>query len=199
MTDNKSRPEIQAFGHVKEVWESLPTKSCWIAGGCMRSWLVGDRVKDVDIFSEDPEETLRAFKANDNYTAGRENDFIAHFYRDKLRYEIIKKYAFSNQQETIDNFDFTIIAACFGPDGLVVDERFYIDNAQRRLVVKQLLKPLSTMRRALKFTGRGYRICPKGLARIMRAIQENPIDWDNPKANDIEFYPDGTPAFRGLD
>jgi hypothetical protein len=82
---------------------------------------------------------------------------------------------------------------------LVVDERFYIDNAQKRLVVKALPKPLSTMKRAIKFAGRGYAMCPVALAKILKKIQESPIDWSNPSQNEIEFYPDGTPTFPGLD
>lgn len=191
--------EVQAFGHVKALWEGLPTKNCWIAEGAMRSWLVGEKVKDVDIFSSDPNGVLAAFKADETFTPGHENDFIAHFVRDKMRYEVIKKYRFQSQKETIDNFDFTIICGSYGPDGIVVDERFYIDNAQRRLVVKSLPKPLSTVKRAIKYSGRGYAMCPVGLARILKAVQENPINWENPAENEIEFYPDGTPTFRGLD
>jgi len=191
--------EVQAFGRVKAIYDALPIKSCWIAGGAMRSWLVGDRVKDIDIFSNDPNAVVRAFNESDDFTKSIENDFIAHFYKDNLRYEIIKKYKFASQKETIDNFDFTIICASFGADGIVCDERFYIDNAQRRLVVKALPKPLSTIKRAIKYSGRGYAMCPIGLAKILRKIQENPINWDNPSENEIEFYPDGTPAFRGLD
>jgi hypothetical protein len=55
------------------------------------------------------------------------------------------------------------------------------------------------MKRAIKFAGRGYAMCPVALAKILKQIQENPIDWSNPSQNEIEFYPDGTPTFRGLD
>lgn len=191
--------EVQAFGKVKAIYEALPTKECWIAGGAMRSWLTGEKVKDIDIFSADPSKVLEAFKQNSEWKADVENDWIAHFYKDKLRYEVIKKYSYANQLDTINSFDFTIICASYGPDGVVVDERFYIDNAQRRLVVKSLPKPLSTMKRAIKYAGRGYAMCPVGLAKILKKIQENPIDWSNPNQNEIEFYPDGTPSFRGLD
>lgn len=81
----------------------------------------------------------------------------------------------------------------------MVDERFYIDNAQKRLVVKSLPRPLSTVKRAIKYSGRGYKMCPVGLAKILKAVQDNPINWENPSENEIEFYPDGTPTFRGLD
>lgn len=42
-------------------------------------------------------------------------------------------------------------------------------------------------------------MCPVGLAEILKKINLNPIDWENPDENELEFYPDGTPTFRGLD
>lgn len=191
--------KVQAFWIAKSIFDSLPTQNCWIAGGAMRSWLVGDPVKDIDIFSSDPDAVIAAFEESDNYKAGVKNDFIAHFYRKDVRYEIIRAYKFNSPQETIDSFDFTIVCAAYGSYGLVADERFYIDNAQKRLVVKSLPKPLSTIKRALKYSKRGYIMCPVGLSKILKTIQENPINWENPKENDIDFYPDGTPTFRGLD
>ena len=47
-----------------------------------------------------------------------------------------------------------------------------------------------------KLLDRGWR---DALAKILKKIQENPIDWNNPSENEFEFYPDGTPTFRGLD
>lgn len=192
--------EIQCFGAIKNIYDAMPAKEIsWIAGGALRSYLVGDRVKDLDIFSANPEAVLEAFKSRDDFKAGFENDFIANFYKEGMCYQVIKKYKYDNQKDTIASFDFTIIAASIGPDGLVVDDRFYVDNAQKRLVVKSLPKPLSTVKRGMKYCGRGYVMCPVALAKILKAVQENPINWDDPEQNEIEFYPDGTPSFRGLD
>lgn len=192
--------EVQAFGKLKSLYEAMPAKDiAWIAGGALRSYLLGERVKDLDIFSADPEKVQAAFSADDSFKAGFQNDLIANFYKDGICYQVIKKYKFSTPKETIDNFDFTIICCAIGQDGIVADERFYIDNAQRRLVVKSLPKPLSTVKRGMKYSLRGYNMCPVGLAKILKAVQENPINWDDPSQNEIEFYPDGTPSFRGLD
>lgn len=192
--------EVQAFGILKAIYEAMPAKDiCWIAGGALRSYLVGDKVKDIDIFSANPEKVLEAFRADNTFKAGFENEYIANFYKDGLCYQVILKYKYSSPLETINNFDFTIIAAAINQDGIIVDERFYIDNAQKRLVVKSLPKPLSSVKRAMKYCGRGYHMCPVGLAKILKAIQDNPIDWGDPKQNDIDFYQDGTPTFRGLD
>lgn len=153
----------------------------------------------MDIFSNDPDSVLQAFKSDDTFNAGFENDFISNFYKDGMCYQIIKKYKYKTPKETIDNFDFTIICAAISKDGIITDERFYIDNAQKRLVVKSLPKPLSSVKRGMKYSKRGYFMCPIGLSKILKAVSENPIDWSDPKQNDIDFYPDGTPTFRGLD
>lgn len=192
--------EIQAFGRLKSLYDNMPAKDIsWIAGGALRSFLVGDKVKDLDIFSNDPAAVESAFEADESFKKGNSNQFITNFYKDGLCYQVIKQYTYATPQETIDNFDFTIICAAIGKDGIIADERFYIDNAQKRLVVKSLPKPLSTVKRAMKYSRRGYFMCPVGLAKILKAVQENPIDWENPQENEIEFYPDGTPSFRGLD
>jgi hypothetical protein len=191
---------VQCFGMLKNIYDNMPSKdNAWIAGGALRSFLVADKVKDIDIFSYDVQKTLSDFRSDISFELRNENEFIANFYKNNLCYQVIKKYSFSGPQETIDNFDFTIICAAIGKDGVVTDPRFYIDNAQKRLVVKSLPKPLSTMKRALKYTSRGYLLCPVSLAKILKAIQERPINWENPSENEIEFYPDGTPTFRGLD
>lgn len=192
--------EVQAFGRLKALYDVMPAKDiCWIAGGALRSFLMGEHVKDLDIFSNDPDAVLSAFKSDDTFKAGFNNDFIANFYKDGICYQVIKKYKYATPKETIDSFDFTIICAAICKEGVVADERFYIDNAQRRLVVKSLPKPLSTVKRGMKYSKRGYFMCPVGLAKILKAVQENPINWDDPSQNEIEFYPDGTPSFRGLD
>lgn len=192
--------EVQAFGALKALYDKMPAKEIsWIAGGALRSYLLGERVKDLDIFSNNPKAVQEHFASDSSFKAGFQNDLIANFYKDGICYQVIKKYQFSTPKETIDNFDFTIICCALGQDGIVADDRFYIDNAQKRLVVKSLPKPLSTVKRAMKYSKRGYAMCPIGLAKILKAVQDNPINWDDPNQNEIEFYPDGTPSFRGLD
>jgi hypothetical protein len=38
-----------------------------------------------------------------------------------------------------------------------------------------------------------------GLVNKTIAINNLTIDWENPDENSIEFYPDGTPKFNGID
>lgn len=126
--------EVQAFGRLKSLYEAMPAKNVsWIAGGALRSFLVGDKVKDLDIFSHDPQKVMDAFNGADGFKKGQENDFIANFYKDGFCYQVIKKFTYGSERETIESFDFTIVCAAIGPNGIVTHERFFIDNAQKGL------------------------------------------------------------------
>lgn len=180
------------------IMKNLP-ENCWIAGGCMRSFLVGERAKDVDIFSADPDSIVAFLENREDFKKSFGNEFFQNFVHDGLTYQFIKKYKYNTPQETIDSFDFTLITAAFSKEGFISHERFYLDNAQKRLVIHNLPLPLSTMKRALKYAARGYMLCPVSLSRLIRTINELQIDWNNPDQNQIDFYPDGTPTFRGKD
>lgn len=190
--------EVQWAVQLKEIAKNLPT-DCWIAGGCLRSFLVGEKPKDIDIFSNNPEKVISYLSENDKFKKAFGNDFFQNFKYNNLTYQVIKKYTYETPQDTIDSFDFTIISAAFYKDELVLHDRFYLDNAQKRLVVNKLPFPLSSMKRSLKYVSRGYAMCPVNLSKILRAINELNIDWNNPDENQIDFYPDGTATFRGLD
>src|ERR1700723_1666230 len=82
-----------------------------MAGGAVRSRLTGERVKDIDIVSPTPDAAVSAFASDASYKATFSNDFIANFYKDGRCFQIVEKYAFTTQRETIENFDLTIICA----------------------------------------------------------------------------------------
>src|SRR5262245_419604 len=119
-----------------------------------------------------------------------DNDLVANFAWNGCKVQVIKKYVYQTMEETVAAFDFTCVSAAFDGKRFVCHKRFYLDAAQSRLVLDTLTLPLSTIERALKYSGRGYRLCPVALATICRAINEAEIDWNNPDRYIIEFYPD---------
>lgn len=182
-------------------------EGCFLAGGCFRSLVNGEHPKDYDLFFKS-EKHLRDFCDNIQEQSGPDSGYpfkiignVCNFYTPYGVVQAIDKYFFSNPQEIIDHFDFTACAAVYDGELFYYHERFFVDNAQKRLVLTNdnVVFPLSTVKRALKYTGKGYRICPVGLSTILRKINTNSIDWNNPSQNEIDFYPDGTPTFRGFD
>ena len=193
-----------------------PKPKFWVAGGSLLSAASNEYVNDFDIFTNpetNPESIINYFKGNSEDGSPRfvsiettfENDFVINLlvrpqkYNRPRKIQIIKKYRYDSPEECIINFDFTCIAAAYDGNFLYCHDRFFADALQKRLVINSLPKPLSTMKRIVKYAGRGFVPCPVGLAKVAKAINEMDIDWDNPDQNDFEFYPDGTPMFRGLD
>lgn len=170
----------------------------WLAGGSILSLLKSAKVNDWDLFSNDPKSVIDWLKSKDTPLTF-ENDMVANFKWGRHKVQVIKKYTYPNMAATIENFDFTCICAAYNGNEFVCHERFYLDAAQQRLVINKHKLPLSTLQRAIKYSRRGYVLCPKALASICRAINELEIDWNNPDQNMIEFYPDGTPTFKGID
>jgi len=174
------------------------TSKFWIAGGCFIGIVTGSRIKDIDVFAPDPARVIDEFKSR-GYMETFENDWVKNFQHKGLIIQVIKKYVYATPQQTIDDFDFTIVSAAYDGKDFIAYERFYLDVAQRRIVITNLVKPLNTLKRAIKYASRGFVMCPVALSRLAKDINLLKIDWENPDQNVIDFYPDGTPTFRGID
>lgn len=171
----------------------------WIAGGALSDLARGKMFKDVDIFTSMPDAVLAAFKEADIHpyfhVAGRVSNFriLGH------AVQIVTGYSPTTPHDIIDMFDFTAVCGVYDTETFICHPRFWQDNSTMRLVINNLPKPLSTLERITKYCRKGFRCCPIGLARVARTINEMDINWDEPKENEIQFYPDGTPRFLGVD
>lgn len=170
----------------------------WVAGGALSSLISGRRVSDWDIFSRDPKTVVSWFKKQKGRVTFS-NNFVTNIQYKGEKIQVIHQYVFNDMTATISAFDFTIVCGAFDGKEFVHHERFFIDNAQHRLVINTTLKPLNTVKRMLKYASRGYQVCPVGLASVLKTINTSSINWDDPDENIIDFYPDGTPTFRGVD
>jgi hypothetical protein len=170
----------------------------WVAGGCFIGIVTGSKIKDVDVFAPDPASVIDEFKLR-GYKEAFENDWVKNFKHEGFIIQVIKKYVYETPQKTIEDFDFTIVSAAYDGKSFTTRERFYLDVAQRRIVITNLVKPLNTLKRALKYANRGFVMCPVALSRLAKKINILKIDWEKRDQNVIDFYPDGTPTFRGID
>ena len=125
----------------------------WLAGGSILSLCKGTPVSDYDLFAPDPTlvcEMLNGWGAKETFS----NDWVSNYCFEKKKIQVIKKYVYATMKDTIDSFDFTCISAAYNGKELVSHDRFYLDAAQSRLVLNKLSLPLSTIKRALKYSGR---------------------------------------------
>jgi hypothetical protein len=173
----------------------------WVAGGAVLAAIAGERINDYDIFSPHPQRLIAILDATPAYKKGKSDDGFFQNYTDQFgnTIQIITRVSVASPSVIFEIFDYTIVCAAWDGQTFYCHDRFWQDVSTRRLVVNALPYPLKSMERMAKYASRGYKPCPIGLLALARAINSLQIDWNNPKDNEISFYPDGTPRFAGVD
>jgi hypothetical protein len=191
---------LEAADEKKEPEKVRCSVPFWIAGGAVLASIAGTKINDYDVFSPEPHRLVEFLKQA-GWWAGYEDERVVNMYSKEIdaKVQVVKRFAPINPDAIFKTFDFTIVCGAWDGETLFAHDRFFVDIAQKRLVIVELFHPLSTMSRALKYTTRGYMLCPVGQMTLAKAIQTLEIDWSNPDQNILEFYPDGTPRFAGVD
>lgn len=176
---------------------------CFIAGGAFASIFLKSKINDIDIFfyqEQDVQKVIEYLQNLSDVKVGFNNDYVCNAYWRNLKLQLVKKYQYNTPIDCINSFDFTVCKCAYDGKNIYHNERFFIDLTSKALIIDNLLvKPLSTFKRAFKYQKKGYTICNVGLAKIAKEINILEIDWQSPEQNQIEFYPDGTASFLGLD
>lgn len=183
----------------KFIFVDLADIKCWVAGGAVRAYLAGERIKDIDVFFPNEEEYKKAYdkltnKGDKNIIFDSDN--ATKVYHNKKKVDLIKHY-FPTPKETLSQFDFTVTCVAIYESKLHHHVDFFIDLSNKSLIINSLPYPLSTMQRLQRYIVRGYHICNGGLLDIAKAIQT--LNLEEPSENTLDFYPDGSPRFRRMD
>ena len=186
------------FDRVKEA--GIDVKNYAIAGGALRDYLVGETIKDIDIFTNSLEAEIAIINfLNNNYEKINENESLANFKVDGRWFQVIKKRYYDLKWDAlIKTFDFTICGIMLnGEERLLVLPTFYQDLLAKHLRVNILQFPLSSLERMQKYIKRGYTACNGTLLTLSKAIAT--VDFNNKDQAALEFYSDGSPRFIGID
>lgn len=203
------------YHYQKLIFEDLPEDVRYnisIAGGSVRDYLAGDKVKDIDIFvsSKEVEDKLIAF-LKEKGTLMNENDHLGNYkYKDRW-VQVIRNKIFPMSAELILGFDFTICQAMLvcrkltnldtneetDTIDLITGNDFFQDLLAKHLRIGTIQFPLSTLERLQKYIKKGYTACNGTLLEISKAIKT--VDLDNPDENTLQFYPSGGARFFGID
>lgn len=200
----------------------------WIGGGSVRDYFsVGYITGDVDLYFSNKEEFDKCHQyfmyngiiekkdgdivSNVSKPAAfllYENDNVCKLLYKGKKYDLVKKF-FSDPETAINAFDFTVSCAAIDRTKVYTHPTFFVDLAKRALVINKLPYPMSTLWRMQKYIKKGYTICSGGLLDIAKAIsslelhKEKEENASNPATDaaiiETEFYPDGTPKFKGID
>lgn len=168
----------------------------FIAGGAFKNIFEGKPVKDLDVFFNNHIAWRQAVKKlrKRKWVEAYSNDRVTAFIHPKsgIRVELIGSPPEKLEQEeqwdnepavvhgspfdTIGRFDFTItkfVLYKHGDDWMVgYHEDFFKHLQLKRIVIDdELVKPMSSFERALRYTGYGYRLCRESKMLLIREIQ----------------------------
>lgn len=175
-------------------------KVAFVAGGFIRSTVANEEVNDVDLFAPTPElakevanslapDQDRAKNADGLLPGVRKTDNAYTIASLKPVAQVIHRWNYTNPEECLKSFDFTVAQAAIWHDGekfvSLCSSRFYADLAAKRLVY---LSPVrnedagGSFLRVLKFYQRGYRIpldsAAAVVSRLLRGVKDdNTLFW----------------------
>jgi hypothetical protein len=152
--------------------------NCWIAGGALRDYFTDKPLTtDCDIYFPNATE----FNKAKNYFLSKGGQIIYESENGMKvtdggkTFDLVKIFR-PNPIETINQFDFTI--SMFATDGKDI---FYGDNSikdlqDRKLVLNNLIMPISTLRRVLKHYKKGYTMFPEDQKKLYDLMKKLPYD-----------------------
>lgn len=184
-----------------ELVNRLKKYKCFIAGGCITSLFCAREIHDIDIYFRsskdffyfcDAELSIRnvllVSKTNRAITyINKQYDTLSR----NNKNSIIKEYIpiqcigfdfFNSAEEIFKSFDFTVCMGAFdfSIEQFVLDNRFLLDNASKKLYVNMNTKyPICTLFRVDKYKKYGYSISKYEYIKIITAIHNLKCDsWD---------------------
>jgi hypothetical protein len=174
---------------------------CWIAGGAIRDYLAGFKIKtDYDLFfpNQNEYDKAKAFFITNNAKVKWESENGMKVVYNKRTFDLIKKF-FDNPQSTIDAFDFTVSMFAVDSEKFYCGETSFMDLAKRQLMINKITYPASTLSRTLRYYQKGFIMCNGELKKIVEAIQnmEKPKIVEEESNNENEGS--GDSMFNGID
>lgn len=214
LLDYKKATIWRELDTIKLIFELTKGKG-FIAGGFAR-YCVSERSNpncpgDIDVFTGDMgtfTDIFLAFKANPSLKQRSDTEietkfeyvFKEGFKKEVLNIQLIKPVHISNMNSKGDfisvltNFDFTISKVAILPNGEAwVHHQFERDDNGEHLVIEKIHCPISSMKRVIKYTQKGYTIESKELLKLFKDYEMRPSEWkmlvDEGLSQDIEKWP----------
>jgi len=152
--------------------------NAWIAGGVLRDYFSDKPLKsDCDIFFPNVDEFNKAknlFMSNGGKVIWESENGMKVTYKGNT-FDLVKIFR-PNPLETISRFDFTI--SMFATDGKDV---YYGNNSlkdlqDRKLVINNVINPLSTLKRVLKHYKKGFTMSAEETKKLYTSLNSLPYD-----------------------
>lgn len=166
---------------IKEYVDLVNDFGGYVAGGCFKDELRGNRAKDIDIYFK----TLEGFEEARHYIDGNSERFESVFnnenvfgYKDHEKDRMIElnQRDIGEPCEVVKIFDFTVVkVAMYKEDGvykMVHHKDFFRHNNKKILVIEEEedLNPLRTFNRLIKYVTYGYLPTAETKEKVVRRI-----------------------------
>lgn len=161
----------------------------FVAGGFIRSCISNERVNDIDCFTSTKEHAkaiaLDLADGEEKRVHETDNAFTIRGYSVSIQF--VHRWTFTNPEQCIESFDFTIAKAAFwwkadpldekhgGKWGCLCDRDFYADLAAKRLIYTSPVRNEDaggSLLRVLKFYQRGYRIPLDSMGAVIARLTQ---------------------------
>lgn len=156
----------------------------FIAGGCIKNLFSNGRIKDIDVFFENQEDFHKAqryFEANEEYKKHYENPKVVAF-RELKTNQVVEliKTTYGTPEEIISKFDFSITKFAYYKETdedsttykIIHHKDFFEHLHLKKLVLnREILFPVSTFERSLRYTSYGYGLCRESKINLLNAIR----------------------------
>lgn len=150
----------------------------WLAGGAVREYITNSIVKDFDFFFKNQEQfdNFKTHLFNIGYEVKYENEHNITMFCAETKYliQLIKIKFFDTAEEVLDSFDFTICQFLTDGKKIMYPPFSMIDLFRKRLVVHKINYGVSTLKRIIKYTKKGYYLCGGATTALLQQIIDNP-------------------------
>lgn len=189
---NYINKNIDSVNKVKFLTQYLRGHKGFIAGGCFKNIFKKEKLKDIDVFFKNEDEFDEAVEYYEEFFGSPyyENEKVVAFkLRNGLIIELIK-YTFGTPEEILNKFDFSITKFALYSKPKLIDELlseekidttfeviyhndFFEHLITNKLVLeKEILFPISTFERTLRYTKYGYGLCQESKVNLLSSILE---------------------------
>ena len=150
----------------------------WVAGGAVRSFLLGASLStDVDVFFRDEQshdEFLKQHCTGRRHSSNHVTTWTMSIGGDEVKVQAIRIGWYADATALIDSFDYTICQAAIDDGSVVTTPTALWDIASRRLAIHKVTYPIATVNRLVKYRMQGFGSCKGTISDILAAVVSLP-------------------------
>ena len=175
----------------------------FVAGGYFVSHFCQQSVRDIDFFFETHEDFEKAYtvvKGLPQYQVTLDNDWVVNILvRDKHKMQFVKKFNYDHVNKLFDAFDFTICKFAYDGINCYYPLNYFQHVVERRLIIEGNPRyPLAVIKRALKYSKRGFTFEDTYLKDTLKAINSTSINFQDPDQTGVVFYEDSSESLNAI-